>query len=246
MWVPAVGVKVTDRRVPACASPQHSGAFAAHPQAGAKRSLNPVTWGEGSDVVKPDRPPKPPKPRTPLLPPLSRPPPDQGREVWKGEKSSSSSSSPCCLPSHAGLSLSSLPSLDHTKLHPKGTFILKPSLTRQGLRSPPPFSMPAPRDLTPPSMANLPSTPCSDETWPVPHTIPTSAWKTLFGTRLATVSALSDGGWRLANTCPSPPPHQRGRADLRREVFHETNCTRYYYSYSYSNYPGPQITLAFP
>lgn len=42
--------------------------FAAHPQAGAKRSLNPVTWDEGSDVVKPDPPPKPPKPRTPLLP----------------------------------------------------------------------------------------------------------------------------------------------------------------------------------
>lgn len=45
----------------------------------------------------------------------------------------------------------------------------------------------------------------------------------------------------LTDTC-SPA----GTADLWSEIRHETNCTCSYYSYSYSNYPSPQITPTFP
>lgn len=62
MPAPTVGVKVPDLRVRVCTTPDtagQTGTFAAHPQVGAKRRLNPVTGGEGSDVGKPDAIPGP-------------------------------------------------------------------------------------------------------------------------------------------------------------------------------------------
>lgn len=112
-------------------------ASAAHPWAGAKRSLNPVARGssKGLDKVKPDPPPKPPKPRAPLLPgpgleclPTS-PSPDQGnRGMKRGEEHLQLLPPP---PSCRSLSFSlphhplPTPLLDLTKHCPKAGFLFR-------------------------------------------------------------------------------------------------------------------------
>lgn len=86
--------------------------------------------------------------------------------------------------------------------------------------------MPAPHNLiSPPSTANLPSTPRSAQSQPLPGTIPSSAWKTPAGATMARVSGQEVAG------CSPTHAHQRGqltygaRSDMRLIALALTTAT---------------------